>query len=259
MKSKNAHLVPGHDGFLQPTSRIVGADYRDSSVQFSVAFIDYNGDGVFNQAGVDRMALTVYQDRELRINNGYGTACMKLKTVAPTFMVDSFAFEVAELAADGAWFKLRAKKPTQVPKPDLRIITALPDATFDTFLGKKLHLKDYLHQGKSVYVYFFNSRPLPYQLDKLNKIYEKYSDAVTIIGLSLPFSESLDEPYTEQLLKNMANPWHHAICDEATYALLQQDMSYFRGVWTDADGRIREISIGPNQLLAKLESAFGIR
>ena len=259
MKSKSAHIVPGNDGFLQPNSRMVAADYRDSSVQFTLAFIDYNGDGVFNQAGVDRMALTVYQDRELRINNGYGTACMKLKTVAPNFVVDSFAFEVAELAADGAWCKLRPKKLTPKAKPDLRIITALPDVTFETFFSKKLRLHDYLHQGKSVYVYFFNSRPLPYQTEKLNTIFEKYSDQVTIIGLSLPFTEALDEPNTDLVLKNMANPWHHAICDEATYALLQQDMSYFRGVWADADGRIREISIGPNQLLSKLESAFGVR
>ncbi len=253
------YVIAGNSGFLQAESRVSGGDYRDSQCGFTLALIDYNGDGVYNQPGVDRLALTIYQDRILRINNGYGTPCMTLRETDPVIFIDSIGYAVTGIAEDGKSVLLRQADVNLMPMADLKIETRVPDATVATFVSPKLQLGHYFHQGKSVYLYFFNSRPLEYQKKRLDVIQAKYSNEVTVIGLYLPFSEPLDQPVGDDLLLRMANPWPMGICELALYQRLQQDMSYYRGVWADEQGNIQEISISPKELLAKLEALFGVR
>lgn len=259
MVSKSQHIVPGHPGFLHAESKINSVDYKDSLCQFTLALIDYDGDGVFSQPGVDRLALTIYQDRMLRVNNGYGTACMTLTESDPVIFIDSTGFAVTEIAENGSSVRLKRIETAWMSTAGLRIETWLPNATVETFFSKKLKFSDFLHRGKSVYIYFFNSRPLEYQLKKLDQIYSKYADKVSVIGLYLPFSEPSDAEITSDFLARMANPWPQGICTHELYMQLQQDMAYYRGILADESGRIREISISPKELLEKLESLYGIR
>lgn len=259
MTVKSQHIVPGHPGFLHAESKINSVDYKDSLCRFTLALIDYDGDGVFSQPGVDRLALTIYQDRMLRVNNGYGTACMTLTESDPVIFVDSTGFAVTEIAENGRFVRLKRIETAWISAAGLKIETWLPNTTVETFFSKKLKFSDFLNRGKFVYIYFFNSRPLEYQLKKLDQIYSKYADKVSVIGLYLPFSESLDTEITSDFLARIANPWPQGICTQELYMQLQQDMAYYRGILTDESGRIQEISISPKELLEKLESLYGIR
>lgn len=244
------NVIPGNRNFMQPGSVVSGGDFSIGPVQFTAGLVDFDGDGRFNEVGDDRIFLTIYKNRQVRFNNGYGTPLAPVSINDNILQVDGHCFRVSFAAEDG---KRMSLQPVAQPAPGAEILkmetTLPPDVDMKDQLGHTVRLHDLLDGKKQLYLAFWAMPVTPMEFDKyparyLREVHDLYGDSVRVVAIQYT---GLDDPSLYKLnsdfyFRMIGQPWLSLQCeDPRLFNRLQQDMTYCQGILMDKNGRYREL------------------
>lgn len=253
----NHQVVAGNKNFMQPGSVISGADFSIDSVQFTAGLVDFDGDGRFNEVGDDRIFLTVYKNRRVRFNNGYGTPIAPISAHDNVLQLDGRFFRVNAAAENGKRLSLQ---PITQPAPDadiLKMETGIPeDIEMENHLGQKVRLHDLIDGQHRIYFAFWAVPTMPIEFEKyparhLLEVQRLYADSVRIVTIQFT---GLDDPSQYKInadlyLRMIGQPWVSLRCaDFSLFNRLHQDLSYNQGILTDKKGKYREMYLNWREL-----------
>ena len=244
----NPHnIMPGRPGFLQPKSGIRGGDFVLDSTRFTVGLIDLDADGRFNEVGDDRIFLTIYKNRKIRLNYIYGTPAMPIHAEDDTLQVDDRFFRVAFAAEDGTRLVIEPVGRPQSQSNVLKIITRLPDAVVENYAGGKTRLRDLIDHQHQTYLAFWALGDRKTEFENCPArhlpVIQQYADKVRLVSVHFTGHET-DGMYQinkDFFFEMISKPWLTVKCDRDLYLQLQQDFTYYQGILTDTDGNIIEV------------------
>ena len=254
------YIVPNHPGFLQPNSKAWGADIQLAGKKFTIGFVDYNGDGRFDDTGNDLLIITVFRNRKISINNHYGTHRIPIKNKKHFLQVDSTMFTVTVPGDDKIINIAVAGKKENEDGEVLKLLTHVPNAELYTLDDTKVQMSKYLGQQKYTLLFFWALRPFPETLENsaqvkyLDKLIAYHAKKLNVVGLRVMMGEPFNLSNPVFLKEMQESPWDNLITTEEFYDDMQQDLSYFKGVLAAPDGEILEVDITPRELLDRLES-----
>lgn len=255
------YMVPGHPEFLQKNSRALGVDIESGNQKFTLGFIDYNGNGQFDDKDVDRVMITHFQNRLISINSQYGTRNCRVSGTTQYLQVDS-SYYLVRLPDENRFISIQALpagKPVD-PEKCLPLSTYVPFENLSDMNGKTVQLGRFFGGEKPVYLFFWNLKPYPQtpdmdaQIKALDRIAERYADKITIVGLRTTFGEGFMVQNPVYLKEMEQSPWPNLISSESLYQALQQDLTFIQGVLADPSGKILQPRLSPKELLSRLES-----
>lgn len=241
------NIKPGRPGFLQPGSGIRGGDFVLDSVRFTAGLVDLDADGRFNEVGDDRIFVTIYKNRKIRLNYIYGTPAMPIHDTDDTLQVDDRFFRVSYAAEDGSRLVIEPVRRPVGESNVLKIITKLPDVVLENYAGGKIRLRDLIDHRHQIYLAFWamNDRKTEFENCPARHlpVIQQYADKVRLVSVHFTGHDS-DDLY--QINKDfffdmISKPWPTVKCDRELYLQFQQDFRYFQGVLTDKDGNIIDV------------------
>lgn len=249
--SGKASAVKGIKGHLRPESRIKGAIYDDGQQAFTVGLVDVNGDGRFTDPNEDWVLLTVRGNRKVRINGEHGTPHCPVK--AHTLLeIDSARYLLSELQDDGSSVKISKlsslEADSEAGVQRLRLNTRVPRATLKTYPSGDLNLSTLFGQKKLVYIYFWVSQPLEYQVKALDQLAKNQSGRLSIVGVHIKDHDWDLQANESNFFAMLLKPWPQTYCEPDFYFALHQDYSWYRGVLADEQGKVLFPSISPKEL-----------
>ena len=178
----------------------------------TLALVDENINGLFNEVGVDRILIAetasdLPQDRPGKNDYTIGDA-------TPLFIKSKY-FKLEEVSPDGRFIKLSkssADNYTIFHKGKLIEGSLIPDLQFDTFEGEQTTIHNSLSKDKLTLIDFWATwcKGCLEQTERLKKIDSLYSDKLLIVGLNFDPKLSKAKEYAE---KNNIK-WLQGIADE---------------------------------------------
>lgn len=246
----------GVRGQLRAESRMKGAAFSDGRQAFTIGLVDVNGDGRFTDPNEDWVLLTHAGNRTVRINSEYGTPhCAASAQVV--LEIDSALYLLSDVRDGGEQVNITPLKGEE-PKWNgshrrLRLNTHVPPAVLKTYTKGDFDLNTLMHKGKYIYLYFWVSNPLEYQVRILDDLFQRHADRLSIVGSHVKEHDWDAQAHADNFFAMMAKPWPQTACDPAFYLNLHQDYSWYRGVLADEHGRILFPHISPKELRDWLE------
>ncbi len=257
----NPHqIVPGRPGFLQPNSGIRGGDFVLDSLRFTVGLIDLDADGRFNEVDDDRIFLTIYKNRQIRLNYTYGTSAMPLHASGDTLQVDDRFFRVRFAAENGTSLVIEPVGKPVTQSNLLKIITKIPDAVVENYTGGKTHLRDLIDHKHQIFLAFWAMFDRKVEFDHCPARYlpviQQYSDKVRLVSVHFNGNETDDmyEINKDYFFEMISKPWLTVKCDRDLYLQLQQDFTYYQGILVDKDGNITQLYLSWKDMAEKCPS-----
>lgn len=242
----------GQKGFLQRNSAIRGGDYSSQNAKFSIGLIDYNGDKIFNEPGVDLCFVTTYGNRNIRINNGYGVSVSKVSQDNCLY-VDSIKYNISYSDNIGAQIIIEKIEDTTACWGPIHCATRVPNIYLEDYSGKKRKIKELIGERQSCYIYFWVSRPFEDGNNLLRYMNEHLSDKIAIIGMYSKFADVDIQLHQTNFFAMLGNPWPQLICPRDLYMELNQDLSWYKGLIIDKDLNIEKTFVSPSEALEWIE------
>lgn len=174
------HYVGTDFSFREQRFNIRTADCVVGADSFQVALQDMNYNGLYNEAGIDRILLNAYGSELVGTDYPFPIEVLEGKT----YFERSFkSYKLLHIDEYGRSLQFRYDSTT-VAKRQLKEGKKVPKITFTDASGKKQKLRWY--RKKPVYLYFWNREQEGFEEDTaaLRVIQEKYGSAIKIISLN---------------------------------------------------------------------------
>jgi thiol-disulfide isomerase/thioredoxin len=163
-------------------SFIKAGDIKKENFSFSIALYDANSDGIYNEAGVDKVLIDSYKQDYFLIFNNDIVSTSKIQDVN-TFESDGRYFEITKIEADGSGITFNEIKPLK--EVTIKKSVSLPNVTYVTSNDENKNLTDNLQKGKYLFVEIWASYcpPCIKAIPVLNELNKNHSDKLSILGL----------------------------------------------------------------------------
>lgn len=223
--------------------------YTLDEISCNVLLKDMNGNGRFNDQGVDEIGLLdQYTDTIYHSYQG-GLSCGKINK-NPAVLVDDMLLRVDEISDDGSQIKF-----TEVEEGTLIAlawtITYLPYAQLKTLSGKETNLVDYLQEEKYIYIEFWGTwcEPCINLMPEIQKINSLYKEQVKIASLN--YGDKLEDVIT--FVKRNKLNWEQLLVDRSVLSKFSVT-TVPRGILFDKTGKLIDMDISPSELKKFLEN-----
>jgi hypothetical protein len=240
--------------FREQRLNVIAGDYNDGLDSFRFAVQDANCNGLYNDAGVDKIYIVPY--RTYKVTDKPQTLLDEKNALKTTFEWNLKQYKLTALDAAGRFVEFARNEGGKL-KYALNEGKKVPKITFQSSDGKKLkEEKLRRYRGQWVYLYFWNSNSPGLNEDTatLRKIQNFYCNKVTIIAMNYG-----DNVVGLNRFINFSSPnWKNALSSrEINELFFIKQMP--AGFLLRRGNRLVEQNFTPQELLSKLESGKSLR
>lgn len=221
-------------------------DYRDQDVAFRLVIGSPN-DQLYEENKDDWIAIVPY---------GADSVYLQPVILSGNLLigVQEKAFRISKVAPDGSFIQLQLLSEEIKKEPDMQLFDRLPDFHFKTTGRGERAVRDFLHQGKFIYIYVWQmgSSSSLASFAHLREVYEKYGNQLEIISLNdLDTNEKKAIAFTETQSMN----WVNGFSSQQINRQLHQS-GYPYGVLFDEQGHLVQMHLLPAKLMKFLDRHF---
>jgi thiol-disulfide isomerase/thioredoxin len=176
--------IDGRDALRLDNDFVKVGDVEAKRTEFSLAVYDSNGDGVFNQPGVDKIFLgvpgeeyfVVLYDEKNAVNASFQQENMIIE-------IGKQKFKVLSIDRNGNFVKLVTYEGKE--QVSLKQFVTLPDLKVKLSSGDSLNLRSLVNNKKYIYldIWWESCPPCIRDIPVLDSIAEKYKSKLTFVGL----------------------------------------------------------------------------
>lgn len=249
--SKNYLDLPDETKSIIAPSIMPGGDFIYSkSVSCTFALSDVNGNGIFNEIGIDNIIIGV-DDSSMYIHPS-----VQAREIAPVtyILIGNTTFKVEDIDPKGTYLILshcNYCNGSKDIKPTLKLFNKLPDISFENITGNKTDFSSFKNKGKYIYVEFWATwcHPCVEAIPELKELHGKYSNQAFFISLN--YKDNDKDEIKKFVMKNNI-PWENGFANKLiSEEFLQNGFPY--GVLFDEKGNILEMDLHPTDLRNILE------
>ena len=207
---------------LPMTINIIGGDLEYNQTKMTIALYDANGNGNFNDEGIDFFIIGQIRATELYIHPSIQSATIqKLMYIQGK---DVF-FKVQRISSLGNVVELEICDDKEI-KPNLKLLSTIPKIYFELLNGKREILSNYANKGKYVYVDIWGTwcPGCVESIPELKRISKKYEPDLIIVSLNYKDS---DKEKVREFVKKKYIDWIVGFStSEINFELLQDGFPY---------------------------------
>ena len=161
---------------------IKAGDFKKGDFSFSIALYDANADGIYNEAGVDKILIDSYKQDYFLIFNNDIVSTSHIHDVN-TFESDGHYFEISNIESNGTGISFNEVKPLK--EVTIKKAVSLPNVTYMTSNEENKKLTDNLQKGKYLFVEIWAAHcpPCIRAIPVLNDLNKNHNDKLSILGL----------------------------------------------------------------------------
>lgn len=223
--------------------------YDLGEIACNIVLKDINGNGKFNDVGIDEIGLldqytdTIYHSYQSGLSYG------KLNE-APAIMVDDILLEVESISDDGTEIVFKEVDGGTLVALAWTI-TYLPFLKMRKFSGEEVNLVDYLQDEKYIFFEFWGTwcEPCINLIPEIRKIEKLYRDKVKIVSLN--YGDNFEDA-AAFIVRNKLE-WEHLIVERAVLEKFSVT-TFPRGILFDKTGKLLDMDISISELEELLES-----
>ena len=220
------------------TVNLRAGDVNWDRKKFRVGLIDRNDNGIYNEAGVDKLILCPYGSASTIISSSSSKfeAYLQPRTC---FRVNRDIYEIFSIDESGTQIGMRKTDPREGLVESASINTFLPNVLVEDLEGKRVPLRKSRPPGEQLYILFWSLGPDRGELLlELDREY-KSGSGFNIVAINMLDKKTSVVSFIEQ--HNVEIPCYFAV--EDTCAELGCFAALPFGIWVDEQGNITEHGI----------------
>jgi thiol-disulfide isomerase/thioredoxin len=234
-----------------PKVAIFGGDFKFNNAEITVALFDVNEDGIFNTIDVDYLLIGPRGATQL-----YEHQSVQTKVIRPFIYIEhqKLLFRVINISPQGKFIELEQcdRSAVKTGSPVLKIFDKIPDQKFELLTGESSNLRDYVGQGKLIYIDIWGTwcPGCIQEIDELKGLHKKYKTRLTIISLN---HKDNDRNRVIRFVKNNGIEWVNGFSTEAINLEIMQ-AAYPYGALFDEKGQLIKSDFSASGLSAYLKA-----
>lgn len=230
---------------LEPSIMFGGNFIYGKNASCTLALLDGNGDGSFNEIGFDYIVIGS-DDSSMYIHPS-----IQASEIAPvTYVsVENLTFKVENIDPQGKFIILSVCdycNGSKDIKPTIKLFTGLPNISFENVTGATTDLSSFLGKGRYIYIEFWATwcHPCVESIPELKELYAKYKNQTFFISLNY---KDTDKAEIKQFVSKNDMSWVNGFSTRQISAeLLQNGFPY--GILFDENGQVLQIDLHPSDL-----------
>lgn len=222
--------------------------YDFEEIGCNVILKDMNGNGKFNDIGIDEIGLLDQYTDTIYHSFQPGLSYAKLND-SPAIMIDDILLKVEKIADDGS--EIVFKEVEEGSFVALAWTTTyLPYIELMRFSGEEVNLVDYLHEEKYIFIEFWGTwcEPCVKIIPEIQKVEKQYRDKVKIVSLN--YGDKFEDA-AAFIVRNKLE-WEQLIVDRNVLSKFSVT-TFPRGILFDKSGKLIDMDASINELKELLE------
>ena len=228
-------LMYGHD--KDSNIHVIGGDYSDADAEFTIALLDENNNGKYDDYYSDDYLIVPYKSDSVELFPGRNGKSINYYKIF-TLRVGTKEYS-ARISEDGKSVEISRLVGNYI-EPDIEFFDRIPENPYVNMFGDSSTLSSLEHKNKMIYVDFWetNTERTIMVHDSLKDIYAKYKNNLSMV--SLDYADT-DKVKVRNLVSRNHYEWEHGFVDFNFRWLFIQGFVLFRrpyGALFDSNGKL---------------------